>query len=155
MTTQVPSPYETDPTKIPSRDLYADCPLHGRYGPKSGDFQPFSQHLRSNSPESLKYWESLLSECNDSTTLYKNELEEAGRTCSPLAASSSSRAISTQHLRETFSSTVGTKSLQKSLRGSRWPRWESRSLRFISLERCVVRLIHPLLGASTSAPSEY
>lgn len=76
---QTVSPYEADPSKIPSKDLYADLPFYGRYAPKPDDFKPEREHILSTSPESLKYWESVLALCNDTNYAYKNEVDEDGR----------------------------------------------------------------------------
>ncbi|KAF4470515.1 PHD transcription factor [Fusarium albosuccineum] len=73
------SPYETDTTKIPQNDRYADIPLYGRYGPAVSDFKPQLEHINSTSSQSLRYWGEVLSLCNDSTLAYKNELDDDGR----------------------------------------------------------------------------
>ncbi|KAM5346999.1 hypothetical protein ACJ41O_010004 [Fusarium nematophilum] len=73
------SPYETDPSRIPETDRYADIPLYGRYGPAADDFRPQPEHINSTSPQSLKYWEGVLSLCGDSNLAYKNELDDHGR----------------------------------------------------------------------------
>ncbi|KAK6498282.1 hypothetical protein TWF506_004521 [Arthrobotrys conoides] len=65
-------PYEADPTKIPADDLYADVPLYGRYLPRENDFRPKADHIRSSTPESLRYWESVLKQLDSSTLLYKD-----------------------------------------------------------------------------------
>ena len=64
------NPYETDPTAISPSDLYGDSPLYGRYVPHGDDFQPDLQHSNSTSPESLKYWESILESCDWSNRLH-------------------------------------------------------------------------------------
>ncbi|KAJ3565087.1 hypothetical protein NPX13_g7621 [Xylaria arbuscula] len=65
------NPYEADPAKIPSNDRYSDVPLYGRYLPALDDFQPDSEHIRSVSEESLKYWASVLDLCNTSNRIYE------------------------------------------------------------------------------------
>lgn len=91
------SPYETDPAKIPSNDRYADIPLYGRYGPAVDDFKPQLEHINSTSPQSLRYWEGVLSLCNDSTLAYKNELDDDGRDVFALG----SVIVKSGHLHET------------------------------------------------------
>lgn len=73
------SPYETDPAKIPRNDRYADIPLYGRYGPAVYDFKPQLEHINSTSSQSLRYWEEVLSRCDDSNLVYKNESDDDGR----------------------------------------------------------------------------
>ncbi|KAG5974653.1 hypothetical protein E4U55_008124 [Claviceps digitariae] len=65
------NPYEADPTKIPTDDLYSDIPLYGRYLPASEDFQPDSKHINSASEDSLKYWTSVLDLCDTSNRIYE------------------------------------------------------------------------------------
>ncbi|KAJ5365754.1 hypothetical protein N7517_008640 [Penicillium concentricum] len=71
------NPYITDPDKIPPSDLYADLPLYGRYHPKSNDFRIDRQDVNSHSPESLHYWASVLTLCNQSVMIYP--AEDGGR----------------------------------------------------------------------------
>ncbi|VUC20912.1 unnamed protein product [Clonostachys rosea] len=71
--------YATEIADIPKGDRYADIPLYGRYGPKCDDFKPLTQHVNSSAPESLRYWEDVLSRLGDSNIVYKNELDEDGR----------------------------------------------------------------------------
>lgn len=73
------NPYETDPARIPQTDKYGDIPLFGRYKPAADDFKPQLEHINSSSPESLRYWDEVLSRCDDSNVAYKNELDEDGR----------------------------------------------------------------------------
>ncbi|KAL4965847.1 uncharacterized protein BDV14DRAFT_199622 [Aspergillus stella-maris] len=60
-------PYETNSSKIPSTDLYADVPLYGRYTPQQDDFKP----------ESIEYWEPVLSLCTKKNRIYP--ADEGGR----------------------------------------------------------------------------
>ncbi|KAJ5159351.1 uncharacterized protein N7500_009002 [Penicillium coprophilum] len=71
------NPYITDPDKIPPSDLYADLPLYGRYHPKPNDFRIDRQHVDSHSTESMHYWVSVLTLCNQSVMIYP--AEEGGR----------------------------------------------------------------------------
>ncbi|KAH8425999.1 uncharacterized protein LDX57_003737 [Aspergillus melleus] len=71
------NPYVTDPEDIPATDLYAGVPLYGRYLPKPGDFLVDPQHVRSQTPDSIKYWESVVSLCNESIRIYP--ADEGGR----------------------------------------------------------------------------
>ncbi|CEJ61207.1 hypothetical protein PMG11_09744 [Penicillium brasilianum] len=47
------NPYETDPDRIPTTDLYADVPLYGRYCPKADDFRVDPKHVNSHTTDSL------------------------------------------------------------------------------------------------------
>ncbi|KAJ5121412.1 uncharacterized protein N7515_009373 [Penicillium bovifimosum] len=69
--------YETEPEHIPATDLYADIPLYGRYRPKPGDFSVKPEHIGSHSAEAMRYWESALSLCDESTRIYP--ADEGGR----------------------------------------------------------------------------
>lgn len=71
------NPYETDPEKIISTDLYADIPLYGRYCPKPDDFRLDPQHVNSHSADSRKYWASVLNLCNNAVMIYP--ADEGGR----------------------------------------------------------------------------
>ncbi|KAJ5919823.1 lysophospholipase 1 [Penicillium verhagenii] len=53
------NPYEADPDRIPPADLYADVPSYGRYYPKHDDFRIDSQHVNSQTTDSLRYWASV------------------------------------------------------------------------------------------------
>ncbi|KAJ5110867.1 hypothetical protein N7532_001402 [Penicillium argentinense] len=64
------NPYETDPDKIPTTDLYADVPFYGRYCPKPDDFRVDLQHVNSETTESLKYWASVVSLCTEELRIY-------------------------------------------------------------------------------------
>ncbi|CAK7222404.1 hypothetical protein SCUCBS95973_004826 [Sporothrix curviconia] len=63
-------PYAADPDLIPATDLYADVPFYGRYLPRQDDFRVDPQHVSSQSPASLQYWESVLGHCNESNRIY-------------------------------------------------------------------------------------
>ncbi|PGH18093.1 hypothetical protein AJ79_00721 [Helicocarpus griseus UAMH5409] len=64
------SPYETDAQKIPQSDRYlAWHPHYGRYRPSDDDFKPNSVHCHSNDDESLRYWETVLTKCDEKTRL--------------------------------------------------------------------------------------
>ncbi|KAJ5934877.1 kinase-like domain-containing protein [Penicillium verhagenii] len=64
------NPYEADPEKIPATDLYADVPFYGRYCPKPDDFHIDHQHVNSSTPESLKYWTSVINLCTEENRIY-------------------------------------------------------------------------------------
>lgn len=64
------NPYEADPEKIPTTDLYADVPFYGRYYPKPDDFHVDYQHINSSTPESLRYWTSVISLCTEENRIY-------------------------------------------------------------------------------------
>lgn len=64
------NPYVTDPSRIPFSDLYADVPLYGRHTPKPDDFRVDRQHVASRSPDSIKYWASVVDLCNESLRIY-------------------------------------------------------------------------------------
>ncbi|KAJ5614800.1 hypothetical protein N7528_008454 [Penicillium herquei] len=64
------NPYETEPEKIPAADLYADVPLYGRYCPKPDDFRVDFQHVNSQTPDSLKYWASIITLCTEKNQIY-------------------------------------------------------------------------------------
>lgn len=64
------NPYITDAERIPPSDKFADLPLYGRYQPKPDDFRIDRQHVNSHSTESLHYWASVLTLCNDSVLIY-------------------------------------------------------------------------------------
>lgn len=63
-------PYEADPEKIPTTDLYADVPFYGRYCPKPDDFHIDYQHVNSSTPESLNYWASVINLCTEENRIY-------------------------------------------------------------------------------------
>ncbi|KAF2498662.1 hypothetical protein BU16DRAFT_579751 [Lophium mytilinum] len=67
------NPYETNPDKIPPSDRYIKEPLYGRYFPRPDDFKPEPTHINSITPESLKYWASVLGHCDESVRIYDNE----------------------------------------------------------------------------------
>ncbi|KAJ5712080.1 hypothetical protein N7488_006236 [Penicillium malachiteum] len=58
------------PKKIPATDLYADVPLYGRYYPKPDDFRVDLQHVNSQTPDSLKYWASIITLCTEENQIY-------------------------------------------------------------------------------------
>lgn len=70
-------PYEANPDKILPDDRYADVPFYGRYYPRPVDFRPNPKYLGSGSDASLKYWESVLVLCSESTRIYEDT--EGGR----------------------------------------------------------------------------
>ncbi|EPS34137.1 hypothetical protein PDE_09099 [Penicillium oxalicum 114-2] len=70
-------PYVIEPEHIPATDLYADVPLYGRYRPKPGEFSVKPEHIGCHSAESIRYWESVLSLCDESTRIYP--ADEGGR----------------------------------------------------------------------------
>ena len=63
-------PYETTPEKIPATDLYADIPYYGRYCPAPDDFRIDYQHANSQTPESLRYWTSVINLCTEKNQIY-------------------------------------------------------------------------------------
>lgn len=68
--TTTPSPYETDPTLLPSSDPYRDMPHYGRYAPSATDFRPDPAHICSTSAPALAYWEAVLQRhCNEETLM--------------------------------------------------------------------------------------
>ncbi|KAL2871634.1 aminoglycoside phosphotransferase family protein [Aspergillus lucknowensis] len=71
------NPYATEPEHIPATDLYADFPLYGRYRPKPGQFSVQPEHIGCQSAEAMRYWESVLSLCDESTWIYP--ADEGGR----------------------------------------------------------------------------
>lgn len=70
-------PYVTEPEHIPATDLYADVPLYGRYRPKPGEFSVTPEHIGCHSAEAIRYWESVLRLCDESTRIYP--ADEGGR----------------------------------------------------------------------------
>ncbi|KAI0379780.1 kinase-like domain-containing protein [Hypomontagnella monticulosa] len=70
-------PYASNPDNIPEGDLYVDVPFYGRYFPRSDDFRIDTQHVHSQSVESLRYWASVLDLCNESVRIYP--ADEDGR----------------------------------------------------------------------------
>lgn len=64
------NPYEADPEKIPTTDLYADVPCYGRYCPKHDDFRVDPQHVNSQTADSLRYWARVLSLCTEEIRIY-------------------------------------------------------------------------------------
>ncbi|KAI1466425.1 uncharacterized protein F4812DRAFT_460697 [Daldinia caldariorum] len=71
------NPYESDPSKIPSTDRYADVPLYGRYSPRPTDFKPDAKHINVTTQESLNYWSTVLAQCTEHNRIYEND--EGGR----------------------------------------------------------------------------
>lgn len=71
------NPYETDPEKIPTTDMYADVPLYGRYCPKPDDFRVDFQHINSQTTDSVRYWASVISLCTEEVRIYP--ADEGGR----------------------------------------------------------------------------
>ncbi|KAJ5438782.1 kinase-like domain-containing protein [Penicillium daleae] len=71
------NPYEADPERIPTTDLYADVPLYGRYRPKPDDFRVDLQHVNSKTTDSLRYWELVVSLCTKEIRIYP--ADEGGR----------------------------------------------------------------------------
>ncbi|KAL5361695.1 hypothetical protein BJX96DRAFT_166086 [Aspergillus floccosus] len=71
------NPYTTEPEHMPPTDLYADIPLYGRYRPKPGEFRVEPKHIGSQSLDAMRYWESVLSLCDESTQIYP--ADEGGR----------------------------------------------------------------------------
>ena len=71
------NPYEADPTKIPSSDIYADVPLYGRYCPKPDDFRVDFQHINSQTTDSVRYWASVIKLCTEEIRIYP--ADEGGR----------------------------------------------------------------------------
>lgn len=67
------NPYEADPEKIPPTDPYREEPFYGRYLPRPTDFKPEPAHIRSSSPDSVAYWQSVLSQCTVENRIYENE----------------------------------------------------------------------------------
>ncbi|KAK0735535.1 kinase-like domain-containing protein [Apiosordaria backusii] len=87
-------PYATAADTIPTTDLYADIPFYGRYRPDPKDFRVDISHANSRTPESLKYWESVLELCNDAVRIYP--ADEGGRDVFALG----SVIIKSSHLHE-------------------------------------------------------
>lgn len=71
------NPYEADPEKIPTTDLYADVPLYGRYCPKPDDFRVDVQHVNSQTTDSARYWASVIRRCTEEIRIYP--ADEGGR----------------------------------------------------------------------------
>lgn len=71
------NPYVSDPDDIPASDKYADVPGYGRYCPKPDDFRVDHQRANSSSPDSLKYWASVVALCTESNQIYP--ADEGGR----------------------------------------------------------------------------
>jgi hypothetical protein len=71
------NPYEADPEKIPTTDLYADVPFYGRYCPKSDDFRVDLQHVNSQTTDSLRYWTLVVNLCTKDIRIYP--ADEGGR----------------------------------------------------------------------------
>ncbi|KAI1303326.1 kinase-like domain-containing protein [Xylaria venustula] len=71
------NPYESDPKKIPTADLYWDIPSYGRYLARPDDFRVHRQYVGSSTEESLKYWASVLDRCDESVRIYP--ADEEGR----------------------------------------------------------------------------
>ncbi|KAJ5198197.1 kinase-like domain-containing protein [Penicillium cinerascens] len=70
-------PYEEDPEKIPTTDMYADVPFYGRYYPKPDDFRVEIQHVNSQTTESQRYWASIVRLCTEEIRIYP--ADEGGR----------------------------------------------------------------------------
>ena len=66
------NPYEADPDKISTSDRHIKSPFYGRYLPQPDDFQPDPKHINSTSSESIKYWTTVLEQCDESNRLYEN-----------------------------------------------------------------------------------
>ncbi|KAJ9301240.1 hypothetical protein DTO271G3_1375 [Paecilomyces variotii] len=64
------NPYEADPEKIPTTDLYADVPLYGRYYQKPDDFHVDFQHVNSQTADSLRYWTWVIGLCTEDNRIY-------------------------------------------------------------------------------------
>ncbi|KAF4630360.1 hypothetical protein G7Y89_g7776 [Cudoniella acicularis] len=88
------NPYEADQDKIPEADRYGDVPLYGRYLPREDDFKPEKDHIKSSTPESLRYWESVLEKCTPENRIY--EAQEGGRDVFALG----SVIVKSSHLKE-------------------------------------------------------
>jgi hypothetical protein len=71
------NPYETDPKKIPTSDMYADVPLYGRYWPRPDDFRVDFQHVNSQNRHSAEYWASVIGLCTEEIRIYP--ADEGGR----------------------------------------------------------------------------
>jgi hypothetical protein len=71
------NPYEVDPERIPTTDLYAEVPLYGRYRPKPDDFRVDLQHVNSKTTDSLRYLELVVSLCTKEIRIYP--ADEGGR----------------------------------------------------------------------------
>ncbi|OOQ89622.1 hypothetical protein PEBR_07652 [Penicillium brasilianum] len=71
------NPYETDPDRIPTTDVYADVPLYGRYCPKADDFRVDPKHVNSHTTDSLWYWASVVRLCTKEIRIYP--ADEGGR----------------------------------------------------------------------------
>lgn len=71
------NPYEADPKRIPTTDMYADVPFYGRYCPKPDDFRIDSQHINSQTTDSVRYWASVIQLCTEEIRIYP--ADEGGR----------------------------------------------------------------------------
>ncbi|KAI9712093.1 MAG: hypothetical protein M1820_001802 [Bogoriella megaspora] len=89
------NPYEASPEKIPATDRYVLEPLYGRYSPRPDDFVPNKCHINSTSPESLKYWASVLERCDVFIRIYEN-IDDEGRDVFALG----SVIVKSTHLKE-------------------------------------------------------
>ncbi|PGH30840.1 compass component spp1 [[Emmonsia] crescens] len=64
------SPFETNAEKLPQSDRFlTQHPHYGRYHPSSDDFKPDPIHCHSNDDESLRYWEAVLTKCDEKTRI--------------------------------------------------------------------------------------
>ncbi|KLJ10232.1 hypothetical protein EMPG_14403 [Blastomyces silverae] len=64
------NPYETNAEKLPQSDRFlARHPHYGRYRPSLSDFKPDPVHCNSNDDESLRYWEAVLTKCDEKTRI--------------------------------------------------------------------------------------
>lgn len=71
------SPYEADPAKIPTNEMYADVLVDGRYYPKNDDFRVDFQHVNSQTIDSLRYWALVVRLCTEEIWIYP--ADEGGR----------------------------------------------------------------------------
>jgi len=96
------NPYESNPDNIPATDPYADVPYYGRYLPRPDDFQVDPQYIRSQSPDALRYWSSVLSRCTETLRIYP--ADENGRDVFALG----SVIVKSSHLHEDKDGGVAT-----------------------------------------------
>jgi hypothetical protein len=66
------NPYETDPKKIPPKDIYIREPHFGRYATDPSDYKPKKKLILSCSDAAIAYWKSILELCSQWTRIVEN-----------------------------------------------------------------------------------
>ncbi|KAI9827202.1 MAG: hypothetical protein M1832_005339 [Thelocarpon impressellum] len=67
-------PYQTELSKLPGSDMYADVPLYGRYKTQQGDFVPAPRPAAD-----VSYWDGVLELCTPETRIYGDSGGALGR----------------------------------------------------------------------------